>query len=282
MSPAPAPTPADPEAHALFARGLESLTSLRSVRYTQRLGDGGGSLYRSQTAVSAADAERPAAYADTIVDAAGNVVAQQVSSATAVGSWSGGLGLRRANPLLHPRRVGGGATSTPPVSSLGRARRSNGELSQVVTFWQPPRASPSRAPPGSPGGSGSPAARCGVRRWSPPGTTWFTATATSTRRSASLPTHRPSQRRQSLQPLRHRHPWPRQPHLHRRYVEASRHSGRHSRPLRQGEVSFQNGNLVVFRIRSPTRSCNLQFARGSITTRSLWRCTRNDRCPKYA
>jgi hypothetical protein len=52
---------ADPEAQALFARGLESLTSLRSVRYTQRLGDGGGSLYRSQTEVSAADAERPAA-----------------------------------------------------------------------------------------------------------------------------------------------------------------------------------------------------------------------------
>ena len=57
----PEPT-GDPEAQALFARGLESLTSLRSVRYTQRLADGGGSLYRSQTAVSAADAERPPAY----------------------------------------------------------------------------------------------------------------------------------------------------------------------------------------------------------------------------
>ena len=73
----PEPT-GDPEAQALFARGLDSLTSLRSVRYTQRLGEGGGSLYRSQTAVSAADAERPAAYADTVPDAAGDVITQQV------------------------------------------------------------------------------------------------------------------------------------------------------------------------------------------------------------
>ena len=121
----PDPT-SDPEAQALFARGLESLTSLRSVRYTQRLGDGGGSLYRSQTAVNAADAERPPAYTDTIVDDAGDVVARQII----VGDrrWilvGGGLGRCRADPVPHPRRVGRGLRRRHrvPVGPTGGGRR---------------------------------------------------------------------------------------------------------------------------------------------------------------
>ncbi len=132
----------DPEAQALFARGLESLTSLRSVRYTQRLGDGGGSLYRSQTAVSAADAERPAAYADTIVDAAGDVIAQQVIVGDRrwilVGEdWVAAEPI----PFLTPAAWGEAYVDATGFQ-FGPREEVDGELSQVVTFWQPPRASP--------------------------------------------------------------------------------------------------------------------------------------------
>ena len=136
----------DPEARAHFARGLESLTSLRSVRYTQRLGDGGGSLYRSQTAVRAADAERPAAYADTIVNDSGEVVAQQVMVGDRrwilVGEdWMPAEPI----PFLTPD-AWGEAYADATGFQLGPREEVDGELSQVVTFWQPPRASPSRAP----------------------------------------------------------------------------------------------------------------------------------------
>ena len=141
----PEPT-GDPEAQALFARGLESLTSLRSVRYTQRLGDGGGSLYRSQTAVSAADAERPAAYADTVLDAAGDVIAQQVIVGDRrwilVGEdWVAAEPI----PFLTPAAWGEAYVDATGFQ-LGPREEVDGELSQVVTFWQPPRTSPSRAP----------------------------------------------------------------------------------------------------------------------------------------
>ena len=36
--------------------------------------------------------------------------------------------------------------STPRGSSWAQREEVDGELSQVVTFWQPPRTSPSRAP----------------------------------------------------------------------------------------------------------------------------------------
>ena len=139
--------PADnPEARALYERGLESLTALRSVRYTQRLGDGGGSLYRSQTAVSAAEGERPATYADTIIDPAGNVIAQQ----TIVGDrrWIlVGQDWVAAEPMpfLTPA-AWGEAYADATGFQLGPREAVNGELSQIVTFWQPPRTSPSRAP----------------------------------------------------------------------------------------------------------------------------------------
>jgi copper transport protein len=137
---------ADPEAQALFARGLESLTSLRSVRYTQRLGDGGGSLYRSQTAVRVADAERPAAYANTIVDAAGEVIAQQVIVADRrwilVGEdWVSAEPI----PFLTPDAWGEAYVDATGFQ-FGPREEVDGELSQVVTFWQPPRSRPSRAP----------------------------------------------------------------------------------------------------------------------------------------
>jgi len=141
----PEPT-SDPEAQALFARGLDSLTSLRSVRYSQRLGDGGGSLYRSQTAVNAADAERPPAYTDTIIDDAGDVVARQIIVGDRrwilVGEdWVDAEPI----PFLTPAEWGEAYVDATGFQ-LGPREEVDGELSQVVTFWQPPRASPSRAP----------------------------------------------------------------------------------------------------------------------------------------
>jgi copper transport protein len=136
----------DPRAQALFARGLESLTSLRSVRYTQRLGDGGGSLYRAQTAVSAAEAERPAAYADRIVDAAGDVVAQQVIVGDRRWILVGEEWVEAEPiPFLTPA-AWGEAYADATGFQFGPREEVDGELSQVVTFWQPPRTSPSRAP----------------------------------------------------------------------------------------------------------------------------------------
>jgi copper transport protein len=140
----PEPT-SDPEAQALFARGLESLTSLRSVRYTQRLGDGDGSLYRSQTAVSA-EGKRPAAYTDTILDAAGDIVARQVIVGDRrwilVGEdWVAAEPI----PFLTPA-AWGAAYADATGFRFGPREAVDGELCQVVTFWQPPRADPSRAP----------------------------------------------------------------------------------------------------------------------------------------
>jgi copper transport protein len=141
------PEPAgDPESQALFARGLESMTSLRSVRYTQRLGDGGGSLYRSQIAVAAADAERPARYADTSIDAEGGVITKQVIVGDRrwilVGEeWIAAEPI----PFLTPA-AWGEAYADATGFELGPREEVDGELSQVITFWQPPRANPSRAP----------------------------------------------------------------------------------------------------------------------------------------
>jgi hypothetical protein len=141
----PEPT-GDPEAQALFARGLESLTSLRSVRYTQRLGDGGGSLYRSQTAVNVADAERPPAYTDTIVDDAGDVVARQIIVGDRRWILVGGEWVdAEPIPFLTPAEWGEAYIDATGFQ-LGPLEEVDGELSQVVTFWQPPRASPTRAP----------------------------------------------------------------------------------------------------------------------------------------
>jgi methionine-rich copper-binding protein CopC len=141
----PEPT-SDPEARALFARGLESLTSLRSVRYTQRLGDGSGALYRSQTAVNAADAERPPAYTDTILDDAGDVVARQVIVGDRRWILVGGDWVAaEPMPFFTPAEWGAAYVDATGFQ-LGPLEEVDGELSQVVTFWQPPRASPSRAP----------------------------------------------------------------------------------------------------------------------------------------
>ncbi len=141
----PGPT-TDPGAEALYRRGLASLTALRSVRYAQRLADGGGSLSRSRLAVTAAEGERPAGYTETIIDAEGAVIAQQ----TIVGDrrwiltgeeWIAAEPI----PFLTPA-AWGDAYEDATGFQFGPREDVDGELSQIVTFWQPPRDNPARAP----------------------------------------------------------------------------------------------------------------------------------------
>jgi hypothetical protein len=136
----------DPEAQALFERGLEALTSLRSVRSTQRLGDGGGSLSRTRVAVSAAEGERPAAFTDTVVDGRDNTVARQ----TIVGNrrWvlvDGDWAEAEPTPFLTPAGWGESYAGAAGFQ-LGPRESLDGELCQVVTFWRAPRGFPSREP----------------------------------------------------------------------------------------------------------------------------------------
>ena len=118
----------------------------RSDRYTQRLGDGGGALYRSQTVVNAADAERPPAYTDTILDDAGDVVARQIIVGDrrwilVGGDWVAAEPI----PFLTPAEWREAYVDATGFQS-GPLEEVDGEISQVITFWQPPRANPSRAP----------------------------------------------------------------------------------------------------------------------------------------
>jgi putative copper export protein len=136
----------DPEATALFERGLASLTALRSVRFNQSLADGAGTFVRSQVSVSAAEGERPAAFAETVLDADGTVTAAQ----TIVGNrrWvldDGAWVAADPVPFQVPAGWGeryAGATGFQP----GPREAIDGELSQVVTFQVPPRGNPAREP----------------------------------------------------------------------------------------------------------------------------------------
>ena len=57
--------------------------------------------------------------------------------------WAG-LGCCRVDTVPYPGRLGEGYAETG--FQFGPREEVNGELSQIVTFWQPPRANPSRAP----------------------------------------------------------------------------------------------------------------------------------------
>jgi hypothetical protein len=136
----------DANAEALFRQGLQALTSLHSVRSTQRLGDGGGTLFRSRTAVSAADGERPAAYAETVLDASDQPGAQQIIIGDRRWLQEPGEGWVAAPPVAFTTPAAWGAAYADATGfQLGPKEEVDGEICQVVTFWQPPREDPSRA-----------------------------------------------------------------------------------------------------------------------------------------
>jgi len=96
--------------------------------------------------VNAADAERPPAYTDTILDDAGDVVARQIIVGDrrwilVGGDWVAAEPI----PFLTPAEWREAYVDATGFQS-GPLEEVDGEISQVITFWQPPRANPSRAP----------------------------------------------------------------------------------------------------------------------------------------
>jgi copper transport protein len=133
------PIPAtDPAAQVHFARGLESLTSLRSVRLTQRIGDGSGSLRRSRTAVRTGDDNQPAAFTETVIDAAGMTLTEE----TAVGDRRWILvreeGWKESETRANSTPEDWGAAYADATGFLlGPRQETDGETCQIVTFWRP-------------------------------------------------------------------------------------------------------------------------------------------------
>jgi hypothetical protein len=139
---------AEPEAQALFARGLTTMTALHELRYWQRESDGRGTYTIWDTRVRAGDATQPAAYIRWRTDRQGGQAGD-----TMVGDqrWITlpGQGWVAAEPVsfLTPPEWGplyAGATGF----QLGPIRQPNpdNEPFQLVTFWQPAAAAESGQP----------------------------------------------------------------------------------------------------------------------------------------
>jgi copper transport protein len=142
----PEPT-TEPAAQALFERGLTSLRALRSVRLSQRVNDGAGSLARSRTAVSIAANGEPATFDDSTIDAAGDVVSQQRVIGDRRWTLVREEGWVESEPIAFQTPADWAAAYGDATGfQLGPREEIDGELCQVVTFWQPPRADLSRAP----------------------------------------------------------------------------------------------------------------------------------------
>jgi hypothetical protein len=138
----------DPEAHALFARGLAILTSLQSLGYQTSLNDGKGVYASWDTDVRAATAEQPAASVtwknDTDGRRTGEMIVGDRRWVTVPGK---GWVAAKPVPFTPPPawdQLYTGATGFQfgPIQQLGRDE----ESFQVVTFWQPAEASPSGEP----------------------------------------------------------------------------------------------------------------------------------------
>ena len=135
----------DVAATSLFERGLATLTSWRSVRLSQRLNDGEGSLTRTRGAVGAATSGGPATSSEAVIDDAGDVVAQQRIVGDRRWILSQEEGWIEATPI---------AVQTPATWAivyrdatgfqLGPRDEVDGELCQIITFWQRPLADPAR------------------------------------------------------------------------------------------------------------------------------------------
>jgi hypothetical protein len=112
----------------------------------QWLGDGAGLLTRSQTAVSASEGERPAAYSEVVVDADGSVVERQMIVGNRRWIMDGGDWVEAAPIPFTTPAAWGDAYAEATGFQFGPRQEIDGELCQVVTFWRQPRSNPSRAP----------------------------------------------------------------------------------------------------------------------------------------
>jgi methionine-rich copper-binding protein CopC len=128
------PTPsADPAAEAVFDRAIAGLADLRSVRYTQRLSDGSGSLYQSLLEVTDAVDGRPAAFAERSSRFQSLVVGdtQWVREAGET-SWR-----ERAAPSLYLPSAWAATYAGAEGFRLGPVAEVDGAPCRVVTFYLP-------------------------------------------------------------------------------------------------------------------------------------------------
>ena len=128
------PTPAaDPAAQAVFERAMAALSDLRSVRYTQRLSDGSGSLYQSALEVTDAVDGRPVAFAERSPRFESVVVGDtQWVREVSEPSWR-----ERAAPSLSLPSAWSETYTAAEGFRLGPTVEIDGEQSQVVTFYLP-------------------------------------------------------------------------------------------------------------------------------------------------
>ncbi len=140
----PAPE-SDAAARPLFARGLDSLISRSSVRISQSVNDGSGSFYRVRADVSAAASDRPARYAATTFDAAGDVTSEERIIGDDRWLWLHGEGWVNAPSLPAPVPATLGAAYADATGfQFGPREEVDGELCQIVVFWRPPDAGSTR------------------------------------------------------------------------------------------------------------------------------------------
>ncbi|MCC7023387.1 MAG: copper resistance protein CopC [Thermomicrobiales bacterium] len=131
--------PAEPEARSLFARGLDSLAALQSVRATRRVGDGSGTLTRSEIAMRAASSDHSAAYTKTVIDAEGEVASGQTMIGDERWTLDEETGWVTAAPEPFPTPASMAAAFRDARGfRLGPREEVGSEICQVVTFWLPP------------------------------------------------------------------------------------------------------------------------------------------------
>lgn len=128
----------EPDAEAVYQRGLAALTSLHSVAYREELSGGTGLVSVSDHWVRDDSFGGPIASAVDIGTAASVVVGDTQWIRSEDGQWRS----REASPVILPALWGTdyeGATGF----RLGKTQEINGEKTQIVTFYAPP--TPQRA-----------------------------------------------------------------------------------------------------------------------------------------
>ncbi len=126
--------PDDPAARSLFTRALDTLRTLRSTRYTQRLSDGNGSLYQSINEATDAMDGQPAAFRELILDSDTEQVIVGDTQWTRTGSqpWE-----ERASASLYLPSQWWEVYQPGTGFQLGPEEEIDGERCQVVTFHLP-------------------------------------------------------------------------------------------------------------------------------------------------
>ncbi len=130
---APRTPESDPNAAAVFERGLTQLTGLHRLRYTQRLTDGAGGLVVVDQAVDDGDGGvAPPASSQTTGQFARIQVGDREWLRLPNGTWS-----ERAASVFVPPSAWGETYAGATGFRLGRLEEVGGEPSQIVTFHVP-------------------------------------------------------------------------------------------------------------------------------------------------